>query len=74
MVDMNRQRLQGSGSAFTKRGLLSLVEGDEEFLRLCLREWEAKGLLQIDWQNFDQGNSRPVLMKDYIEMVDPWKK
>ncbi|MDB5439001.1 MAG: hypothetical protein JWM33_1428 [Caulobacteraceae bacterium] len=74
MRDMNRSRLQVGGSAFTKRALLNLVEGDEDFLRVCLREWEGKGLLQIDWQSFDQGNGTPVLMKDYIEMLDPWKK
>jgi hypothetical protein len=74
MRDMNRSRLQGGVSAFTKRALLNLVEGNGDFLRLCLREWEGKGLLQIDWQSFEKGDGTPVLMRDYIEMVDPWKK
>jgi hypothetical protein len=69
---MNKARCDHGISAFDKGALLPLASRDEILLTKVIREWEAKGLLEVDWDAFRKGEGLAVFMKDYIEAKLPW--
>ncbi|MDB5439002.1 MAG: hypothetical protein JWM33_1429 [Caulobacteraceae bacterium] len=66
-VYLNQSRCDWGCTSFTKSQLLASAQGDEVLLIKLLKAWEAKGLLEIDWEAFHKDDGLVVYMRDYIE-------
>jgi hypothetical protein len=71
-VYLNQSRCDWGCTSFVKKQLLAAARGDEVLLIKLLKEWEAKGLLEIDWEAFHKDDGLVVYMKDYIEANLPY--